>query len=938
MPTSIDIVPITEVPTIELFTLEILHASDQEAGIPALQDAIGLSAVMNALESDPQYENTIKLTSGDVFIASPFFNASRDIYDSESTGEAANQPGIADILIQNELGWDAAAIGNHEFDAGAATFLNLLAPNADIVNGSNGGQGIGEEGYLGASFPYLSTNLDFTQADLPDGLNVVEGGEAPQANSLTTSVVLDVNGESVGVIAAVTPYLPTIAAISPVTMTTPATTLSDSAAVQAERLADNIQPFVDRLTSQGINKIIVMTHLQEAEIEQALAKSKLEDVDVIIGGGSHRVMADVETELRQDETQVPPQQLQPYPQQYQNTTEQTVYYVNTGSNYRYLSRLIVDFDENGVIVSIGDSSGTYATDVAGVDRLYSDEITTFDGVKAKADGEVVAIVEGVGNFVDDLDGNIFGNTEVFLNGIRGDVRTQETNLGNLTADANLWYAEQYGFDIDISFKNGGGIRDQIGRSYIDGGTNELTQTPPDANPTVGKEQGEVSELDISNSLRFDNVLSVGTITAEGLKNVAEHMVARSTPGNTPGQFGQVGGFRFSYDPNGQAIAFANNQVATPGTKILSLIVEKGDGTVDTIVRDGQLVGDANRTFNLITLDFLSTSGGDGYPSFLFQNVQKLGDLTTPATLNQADLLEGAEQDALAEYLAAVYPDAENTFAVADTPIEQDTRIQNLAFRFDTIFASNAAVGIFNIERLAISEYAGGLSIDPVYINNLPLTRLYDESYYLNQYPDIRAAVSDGGYASGYEHYSQYGVYEGRDPSSLYNEAYYLSEYPDVAATVSNGDIASGFLHYTYFGQFEGRNPSSLFDESDYLSDNPGVAEAIDNEQFGSGFDHYLRIGLDENRLPSLALFNESYYLSQYPDVVAAVEDGGFIDGFDHYIQYGQQEKRNPSTLFNENEYLALYSDIDGAVTQGGFQSGFQHYVLYGRFEGRLTLV
>ena len=36
-----------------------------------------------------------------------------------------------------------------------------------------------------------------------------------------------------------------------------------------------------------------------------------------------------------------------------------------------------------------------------------------------------------------------GKTGVYLAGDRGDVRTQETNLGNLTADANLWYARQF---------------------------------------------------------------------------------------------------------------------------------------------------------------------------------------------------------------------------------------------------------------------------------------------------------------------------------------------------------------------------------------------------------------------------------------------------------------------------------------------------------------
>ncbi|HIK44718.1 MAG TPA: bifunctional metallophosphatase/5'-nucleotidase, partial [Leptolyngbyaceae cyanobacterium M65_K2018_010] len=96
-----------------VFTLQVLHTSDQEAGVPALQDAIGLSAVMNALQS--RYDNSIKLTSGDVYISGPFFDASRALYDNATTGRFADQPGLADILIQNELGWNAAAVGNHEF-------------------------------------------------------------------------------------------------------------------------------------------------------------------------------------------------------------------------------------------------------------------------------------------------------------------------------------------------------------------------------------------------------------------------------------------------------------------------------------------------------------------------------------------------------------------------------------------------------------------------------------------------------------------------------------------------------------------------------------------------------------------------------------------------------------------------------------------------------
>ncbi|MGI0482011.1 choice-of-anchor I family protein [Geminocystis sp. CENA526] len=664
------------------FTLQLLHASDQEAGIPALQDAIGFSAVMNAL--DARYENTLKLASGDLFIAGPFFNASVDLY---------GQLGIADILVQNALGWDAAAVGNHEFDAGTSAFYNAIAPNFFI-------DGVGidpETGYLGALFPYLSTNLDYSTDSSNLKNLVVESGEAPLPNSLTESVVIDVNGEQVGVIGAVVPYLPQIANIGGITMLTDPTIRDIE--INAQNLANNIQPFVDELISQGINKIILMTHLQEFEMEQALA-TKLTGVDIIMGGGSHRVMANDDDILREDETQFPPELLQPYPQVFQDADGNDVYLINTGANYRYLGQLIVEFDAEGKIIMIGDDSGTFATDIEGVDRLYEEDITTFEQVKAVANPDIVAVVDNVGDFINSKDGTIFGNTEVWLNGLRSDVRTEETNLGNLTADANLWYAQQYGLEVDISVKNGGGIRDQIGVSFIDGGTNELVQLPPQANPAVGKEEGDISILDIENSLRFDNKLSVADISAQGIKDLAEHFVARWEQGVTPGQFGQIGGFSFSFDPTQTSIEFTRDAngdatgVTTPGERIQNLILNREDGIQEAIVLDGELVVNVDRTYKMVILDFLA-GGGDGYPAFYFENVVRLDELTADNLPNNSNLPIGGEQDALAEYLAEFHPTAEEAFNQPDTPIEQDTRIQNLNFREDSLLDNPVTINIGN---------------------------------------------------------------------------------------------------------------------------------------------------------------------------------------------------------------------------------------------------
>ncbi|MEM6838200.1 MAG: hypothetical protein AAF609_15255, partial [Cyanobacteria bacterium P01_C01_bin.120] len=69
----------------ELFTLELLHLADQEAGAAAVQDAPRLSAVLNALKAqdlgdDGLADNTLVLSSGDAIIPGLFFDASEAVF------------------------------------------------------------------------------------------------------------------------------------------------------------------------------------------------------------------------------------------------------------------------------------------------------------------------------------------------------------------------------------------------------------------------------------------------------------------------------------------------------------------------------------------------------------------------------------------------------------------------------------------------------------------------------------------------------------------------------------------------------------------------------------------------------------------------------------------------------------------------------------------
>ena len=661
------LIPLFHTPAMADFTLQLLHAADQEAGLDAIQDAVNLSAVLNGLEDD--FENTLKLSSGDAFIAGAFFNASDEIY---------GQAGVADILINNALGFEAITIGNHEFDAGPETFAALIEANPEIT-----GPGIGPDGYQGTNFSYISTNLDFSGVVDEDGSPlfndiVVDAGNAPQPNSISDYVIIDVNGEPIGVVGATTPTLPSIAPIGDVSVTPPN---GDGIAA----LAAEIQADVDALTAAGVNKVVLASHFQQLDVELQVA-ALLDNVDIVIGGGSNTILANDDDPLRAGDAAAGP-----YPIEVDSDGE-TVYVVNTDGNYRYVGQLVVEFDENGIITSVLDESGTFATDDAGVEAIYGVGIDA----ASVADPTIVEVAQAIADVTLASEANVFGETDVFLNGTRSDVRTQETNLGNLTADANLAIAQEYDSTVSLSIKNGGGIRDDIGNSFIPAGgtTGDVVQTPPTAIEGI-KEEGQISQLDIQNSLRFNNGLTLLTVDAQELKHILEYAVAATAPGATPGQFAQVGGMAFSFDADQQAIKFTRDAdqtatgIAVEGERIQSLAILDENGEVaEVVVQDGELVGDPNRTFRIVTLSFLA-DGGDGYPYPLFgEDRVDLENAEPPETNLITFAADGTEQDALAEYLADTFPADDNPatpiFSQVDVSPEADTRIQNFAFREDTV--------------------------------------------------------------------------------------------------------------------------------------------------------------------------------------------------------------------------------------------------------------
>ncbi len=266
-------------------------------------------------------------------------------------------------------------------------------------------------------------------------------------------------------------------------------------------LAAEIQTSVDALLTANpdINKVILLAHMQQIAIEEQLA-TLLRNVDVVMAGGSNTLLADSTDRLRQGDIVEGA-----YPILKTGADGNPVAVINTEGNYKYVGRLVVDFDANGVIIpeSINPNiSGAYATD----DRGVTD-------VGGTPDPQIVAITNSLRQVITNLDSNFFAVSEVFLNETRGDVRTQETNLGNLTADANLALAKQSDPNVVISIKNGGGIRDNIGQLTTPPGATEPIKLPPAGNPLSGKPEGGISQPDIQNALRFIDTPTTKLLTS-----------------------------------------------------------------------------------------------------------------------------------------------------------------------------------------------------------------------------------------------------------------------------------------------------------------------------------------------------------------------------------------------------------------------------------------
>ena len=103
---------------------------------------------------------------------------------------------------------------------------------------------------------------------------------------------------------------------------------------------------------------------------------------------------------------------------------------------------------------------------------------------------------------------------------------------------------------------------------------------------------------------------------------------------------------------------------------------------------------------------------------------------------------------------------------------------------------------------------------------------FDASWYLKVYPDVRKAIEDGLFKNAFDHYSQFGLAEGRlaaEPD--FDEEWYLRVYGDVCDALNRREFNSAFEHFIQVGCQEGRKPGPVCKHFTTLAP---VLQATDN--------------------------------------------------------------------------------------------------------------
>ncbi len=467
----------------------VLYTNDVHCGIDENIGYAGLAAYKKAF-AKAGYD-VLLVDNGDAIQGGPVGTLSKGEY-------------IIDIM--NEVGYDVATIGNHEFDYGMDQFMALREK---------------------AKFPYVSANF----TDL-EGKTILD-----------PFVIKEAGGRKIAFVGASTPET--------FTKSTPTFFQNEKGEYiydfcegeDGKRLYAAVQKAVDDAREAGAEYVVVLAHLGTDGSSVPYTSSDLivntNGIDAVLDGHSHST---IEQEV------------------VKNKDHEEVLLSSTGTKLAAVGALTIAAD------------GTLSTRLHTESIFQDDETTAFvEGIKAQY-GETLAKVVAssqVDLIVNDLTAVDSEGKPIRI------IRSQETNLGDLCADA---YRLVSGADIGVV--NGGGIRAAI-------------------------PAGDITFEQIISVHPFGNALCVVEATGQQILDALEKSVSKLPDEN--GGFLHVSGLTFTVD------------MSVPSTVVVddkgNFVEVSGERRVKDVKVGGEDL-DPAKTYTLASHNYMLKSGGDGFNMFI----------------------------------------------------------------------------------------------------------------------------------------------------------------------------------------------------------------------------------------------------------------------------------------------------------------------------------
>lgn len=551
----------TPTPAPKSLDLTILHINDHHSNLAESSRTVkldtggsartaltvnkaGFARVTQALqELEAQLTNVLKIHAGDALTGTLYFNR-------------AGADGEADAAAMNTACFDSFTLGNHEFDKGDTGLKNFL----DLLRAGP------------CNTQVLSANVQF-------GANsALHPSRA--TDYVQPSTVIERDGQKIGLIGL------TIAGKTKTASSPDADTQFEDEVLAAQRQ-------IDLLTAQGVNKIIVQSHIGYAYDKEVAAK--LRGVDVIVGGDSHTLLGPDSMAAYGLGTPAGD-----YPTIVQDATGKQVCIVQAWEYSQVVGELNVQFDGNGDVTAC---SGTpHVLIDAALKKSDGSALSTAEWAAAQADLQASGFLRTTSlnsttagilkPYADKLE--VFNQTEVALvqtelcsrrvpggegsvdysrssascNAL-GEVSQRGGDIQQVAAQAYLEVTQRVYGGADISLQSGGGVRVPL-------------------NP------GRVTAAKAIEVLPFGNMLYTMKITgAEAQSMVEDGLNEVFKTGGSTGPYPYTGGMRFDVDATQARGHRASNFEVRNATT----------GNWEPL--------DTARTYTLAVLSF-NANGGDGY--------------------------------------------------------------------------------------------------------------------------------------------------------------------------------------------------------------------------------------------------------------------------------------------------------------------------------------